>query len=176
MTTDMIPLFSQTTAFQAFGLQILTLVLCVPTIIAVVGILAGSWTKVQKLRLDNALKQQMIDRGLSAEDIVAVLTSSTRGREGLEHPCASEVVVESDGEWHTGLILRREGERYYVHYVGTDMSDNEWVTSDRIRVPAAKEGHCGAPWDWASAAGSFAASNWCGNGQTDKSAPVDQDI
>jgi RNA binding activity-knot of a chromodomain len=176
MTTYMIPLFSQTTVFHAFGLQILALLLCVPTIIAVVGILAGSWTKVQKLRLDNALKQQMIDRGMSAEDIVAVLTSSTRGQEGLERPCASEVVVESEGEWHTGLILKREGERYYVHYVGTDMSDNEWVTSDRIRVPASNESECGAPWDWAFAAGSFAASNRCGTGQKVKAAPVDQDI
>ena len=147
-----------------------------PTLIAIVGFWAGAWWKVNKLRLETALKQQMIDRGMSAEDIVTVLTRSKQSDAGTELPCASEVVVESNGEWHTGLILKREGERYYVHYVGTDMSENEWVTTDRVRFRASPEGHCGAPWDWSFPAGAFGAGNWCGNGARSKPAPVDQEI
>ncbi len=67
-------------------------------------------------------------------------------------------------------------ERYYVHYVGTDMSDNEWVTSERVRFPASPEGHCGAPWDWSFPAGAFGAGDWCGKGGRSKPAPVDQEI
>ncbi len=176
MTIDMCPLFAQTSSSQSLLFQALVLVLCVPTIIAVVAIWAGAWTKVHRLQLDNALKQQMIERGMSAEEIVAVLTSRRPGNHGVEPPCASEVVVESDGEWHTGLILKHDGERFLVHYVGTDMSDNEWVSGDRVRVPASKDKHCGAPWDWTFPAGTFAASKWCGKAEQAKPAPVDVEI
>jgi RNA binding activity-knot of a chromodomain len=176
MMYQIIPIFAQAAPTTSLGLQVLSIVLAVPMIITIVGIWAGAWTKVNKLRLENALKQQMIDRGMSAEDIVTVLTRSKPSEAGTELPCASEVVVESDGEWHTGLILKREGERYYVHYVGTDMSDNEWVTTDRIRFPASSDGRCGAPWDWSFPAGAFGAGDWCGKGGRSKPAPVDQEM
>src|SRR5262245_10133349 len=107
-----------------------------------------------------ALKRQMVDRGMSADEIIAILSGGKPREEpleaGVDLPCASEVVVESDGEWHTGLILKRDGERYLVHVVGTDMSDNEWVTTDRLRVPVGKETAWGEPWDSTFPSDSFA--------------------
>ena len=144
MMYQIIPIFAQASPSTHLGVQeVLAMVLSFPTLIAIVGFWAGAWWKVNKLRLETALKQQMVDRGMSADDIVTVLSRSKPSEAGTELPCASEVVVQSDGEWHTGLILKREGERYYVHFVGTDMSDNEWVTSDRVRFPASPEGRCG---------------------------------
>jgi hypothetical protein len=168
--------FAEMSSMQAFILQILALALCVPMVIAVVAIVAGAWTKVNKLRLENALKQQMVDRGMSADEIVAVVASTRRSGYAAESPCASEVVVDYDGEWQTGLILKHEGERYFVHIVGTDMSENRWVTRDQIRIPAGSEGQCGAPWDWTFPAGAFATGNWCGNARHAKPEPVDQEI
>jgi hypothetical protein len=176
MATDMMPIVAQLPSSQDVGLQVLNLVIPLLTLIALAGICAGAWTTVQKSRLDHALKQQMIERGMSADEVVAVLAGGRPGNGGMEAPCASEVVVESDGEWHTGLVLKRDGERYLVHFVGTDMSDNDWVTADRVRFPASKESHCGAPWDWTFPAGMFAAGNWCGNGEKPKAARVDQEI
>jgi hypothetical protein len=155
---------------------ILALVLFTPAIIAMAGIWAGAWTKVNKLRLENALKQQMIDRGMSADDIVAVVTRAKPGAAGVEPPCASEAVVESDGEWQTALVLKHEGDNYFVHIVGTDMSDNQWVSSDRIRFPAPVEGQCGAPWDWSFPTGALRAGDWCGRGNHAKPATVDQEL
>jgi hypothetical protein len=75
---------------------------------------------------ETALKRQMVDRGISADEIIAILAGG-KPRQGppeggVDLPYACEVVVESDGEWHTGLILKRDGDRYLVHFVGTDMS------------------------------------------------------
>jgi hypothetical protein len=176
MTTLVIPVFAEMSSFQAMGLQFLAMALCVPTIIAVVGIWAGAWTKVNKLRLENALKQQMIERGMSTDDMVKVLTQAKAGEGAVEHPCASEVVVECDGEWLTGLILKNEGERYFVHIVGTEMSENQWVSSDRVRFPASPENRCDMPWDWSFPAGALRSGGWCSDGNRAKPAPVDQDL
>lgn len=42
----------------------------------VVGVLAGAWYKVNKVRSDNDLKRAMIDRGMSADEIARVLAAS----------------------------------------------------------------------------------------------------
>ena len=69
-----------------------------------------------------------------------------------------------------------EGERYFVHIVGTEMSDNQWVSGDRVRFPAPAEGQCGAPRDWSFPSGAFNAGKWCGRGDHAKPQPVDQEI
>jgi len=40
---------------------------------AIVGILSGSWQKVRKAEIAAALKQDMLNRGMSAEDIRTVM-------------------------------------------------------------------------------------------------------
>jgi hypothetical protein len=176
MTGPLVPVFAESLIYDK-GFQVVAMLLCVPTIIAFMGIWAGAWTKVNKLRLENALKQQMIDRGMSAEDIVTVVTRAKPAASGVEPPCACEAVVETDGEWQTALVLKHEEDRYFVHVVGTEMSDNRWVSSDQIRFPAPVKSQCGAPWDWSFPNGALRAGDWCGRGQHDaKPEPVDQEI
>ena len=89
---------------------------CVPDLIALAGIWAGAWTKVNRLRLETALKQQMIDRGMSAEDIV----TSSSGLES-ERGKSIELSLCQRGRRRARrrvadrhCILKREGDRYYV--------------------------------------------------------------
>jgi hypothetical protein len=173
------PLAFQTAVADFSSAQVLTLWIVAMGIaflilVSLAGIIVPAWVSVHKARLDTALKQQMLERGMSAEEIVRVLEGRARDRTSVNYPSASEVVVESEGEWSPGFILQREGDRYLVHYVGYDMSDNEWVTSDRVRFPASSKERCGSPWDWASSAGTFDASHWCAN--KSKPAPVDADL
>lgn len=37
------------------------------------------------------------------------------------------------GSWYPAEILKQEGDRYFIHYLGYDSSWDEWVTGDRIR-------------------------------------------
>ena len=179
MLLESLPFGEALSSGQVMVLWIVGMGISVPIVGAVVGIIAGAWTKIHQLRLETALKQQMLERGMSAEEIVQVMRSrrdrgSQRDRKVVDYPCASEVVVEHDDEWSPSLILRREGERYLVHYVGTDMSENEWVTSDRVRFPAGAEDPCGSPGDWAASAGAFDASRWCAN--KSKPAPMNAEL
>jgi hypothetical protein len=82
-------------------------------------------------------------------------------------------VVESEGEWSPGLILKRDADRYYVHHVGQDMSDNEWVTADRLRFPASSVDPGGAPWDWSGSSGFLGAKHLC---KQAKPAPVNTEL
>jgi hypothetical protein len=174
VTNDLVAIFAQAPTTMRFGPEFVLSVLGIVTLIVVVAIC--SWTKAQGLRLDASLKQQMIDRGMSAADIVAVLTATSPGEDGIEPPCASEVVVESDGEWRTGLLLKCEEDRYLVHYVGTDMSENEWVTADRLRFPATSERlRCEAR-DWTFPVGVFGASGQSGFSAIIKPEAVDREI
>jgi hypothetical protein len=145
-------------------------------LISVVGVWAGAWTNVNKLRLDHAIKQQMLDRGLSTDDMLAVLAGTRHRQHGEELPCASEAAVNIDGEWHTGLILKQDADRYFIHFVGTEMSDNEWVSRERIRFPAPAEDGCGNAGDWSSLSEFARSAGRCGNGEMVKPAGVDQDV
>jgi hypothetical protein len=86
---------------------------------------------------DARLKRDMIARGMSAAEIVQVVNAS-RG-EALDLPCASEVVVQSEGDWQAALVLQAANGEYYVHYIGNEMDSNEWVGPDRIRFPAGSQ-------------------------------------
>ena len=47
--------------------------------VGVVGIVAGAWQKNRKIELEIALKQEMLQRGMSAEDIERVIKASRKG-------------------------------------------------------------------------------------------------
>jgi hypothetical protein len=84
-----------------------------------------------------ALKREMLDRGMSVEDIERVLGAERveKAKKAASYPSATEVVVEQDGEWYAAILLKTTGEEYLVHYKGYD--EEEWVTLDRIRFLAA---------------------------------------
>jgi hypothetical protein len=171
---DILPILAQSQPDVGSHVALWCIAACAFIVLAC--FVAWAWTTVQTSRLDHSLKHQMIERGMSAEEIVAVLTSSSPAKAPAEPPCACEVVVDSGGYWQTGLILKREGDRYLVHIVGTEMSDNQWITSERLRFAAAKEGEAGMPPDAETSDEFLAASHWSGNGQTAKPAPLDREI
>ena len=130
-----------------------------------VWVIAASWAGVAKLRLNAglkrqviALKQQMIERGMTADEIVQVLGPPSEALDELSEkavveagvvsgPFAGEVVVQREGYegiWQSALVLRRDGDRYLIHtcpgYEGCEHQDNEWVTADRVRFAAPSSG------------------------------------
>ena len=52
---------------------------------AITAIIAGAWTKVRRTEIAAALKHDMLNRGMSADDIRTVLeTGSKRSRQALD--------------------------------------------------------------------------------------------
>jgi hypothetical protein len=43
--------------------------------------------------------------------------------------------VQWQGQWYPATVLKTEGGRYSIHYLGYDDSWDEWVTRERIRFP-----------------------------------------
>ncbi|GAC1450733.1 MAG: hypothetical protein NVSMB9_35380 [Isosphaeraceae bacterium] len=110
------------------------------TLIAMTAIIGGLWKAARKDRVNFELKRMMIERGMSADEIVRVL-SVGGARTADTEPCASEVVVDWLGDWYPALILKRAEGSYYVHYIGHEMSENEWVEEARVRF-SARPGQC----------------------------------
>src|SRR4051812_35602012 len=46
-----------------------------------------------------------------------------------------KVQVREGDTWSAATILKREGRRYLVHYDGADAASDEWVTTERLRLP-----------------------------------------
>lgn len=46
-----------------------------------------------------------------------------------------KVEVREGDTWSPASILAHEGRKYQIHYTGDNSSDDEWVTTDRIRLP-----------------------------------------
>ncbi|HXV43316.1 MAG TPA: agenet domain-containing protein [Anaerolineae bacterium] len=50
------------------------------------------------------------------------------------HPRVGQrVEVDAEDDWYLAQIIDANGERLKVHYYGYEESDDEWITSDRIR-------------------------------------------
>jgi hypothetical protein len=91
-------------------------------------------------RLDAGLKREMLERGMTAEEIERVVRVHADDRgDKVDLPCACEAVVKWEDDWHAALVLQVTDGRYYIHYVGNEMDENEWVGEDRIRFPAGSE-------------------------------------
>jgi hypothetical protein len=72
---------------------------------------------------------------MSAEEIVRVLGKADPV--GVESsPCASEAIVEWEGDWYPAYVLKTAPGKFFVHYIGHDVSENEWVEANRVRLPA----------------------------------------
>jgi hypothetical protein len=121
----------QVTAIAITSVSVLSLLVFLMT-----TVIAGTCQKASAVKCETALKRAMIDRGMSAEAISQVISCRRTPEEAVNVPCASEAVVSKDGEWRSALVLQMADDRYYVHYVGSDMDENEWVDEDRIRFRA----------------------------------------
>jgi hypothetical protein len=121
----------QVTAIVIVSISVFSLLVFLMT-----ALITSTLKGISTAKLEIALKRQMIDRGMPADAIAQVMNARTSAQATANLPCASEVVVESDGEWHTALVLQVGGDQYHVHYVGTDMDENEWVGEGRVRFPA----------------------------------------
>jgi hypothetical protein len=63
------------------GVSIIGGLLC-----GIIGIIAGAWQKVRRTEIAAALKQDMLNRGMSAEDIRTVLEAGSKeSRRALRH-------------------------------------------------------------------------------------------
>jgi hypothetical protein len=123
---------------QDAGAVIFILALFAGTVLTVVPcVIACQVRKTREAQLNAALKRDMVDRGMSAEEIERVLgVVQPQPPKGIDFPLASEVVVEWEGDWYPALALKRDGDRYYVHFVGHSMEENDWVPLERMRFPA----------------------------------------
>src|SRR4051812_42788284 len=68
------------------------------------------------------------DRTRAAEEAKPAAGTFTDGQ---------KVQVREGDSWSAATILKREGRKYLVHYDGADASSDEWVTTDRLRLPGA---------------------------------------
>jgi hypothetical protein len=122
---------NQITSIVIVSVSVLSLL-----VFLVTTVLAGALQKSAATKHEMALKRAMINQGMSADAIVQVINCRPAPEDTVNLPCACEAVVNKDGEWQTGLVLQMADDRYYVHYVGTEMDENEWVDEDRIRFRA----------------------------------------
>jgi hypothetical protein len=123
------PLSSQqVTAIVIVSISVISLLLFLMT-----TVIAGTCQKISALKIETGLKRNMIERGMTADAIAKVIGCRAVPESAADMPCACEAVVNRDGEWQTALVLGMADDRYYVHHVGSDMDENEWVDEDRIR-------------------------------------------
>ncbi len=65
--------------------------------------------------------------------------------ESLVAPGRQVVEVEWQKEWYPAVVLKKEGERSYIHYLGYDDSWDEWVVKERVRDPEKTRNPFGVP-------------------------------
>jgi hypothetical protein len=125
---------------QTTAILIVSIVFGAVVLIAIPGIIMTAWSNVITRRADAALKSEMLARGMSAAEIVQVINARTEAQpcssdmNGIGLPTACEAVVQRDGEWVNALVLQTGDGAFYVHYVGGDIEENEWVSPYRLRV------------------------------------------
>lgn len=47
---------------------------------------------------------------------------------------AAEIEVEWKGQWFPAIVLKKDGEKSFIHYVGFGDEWDEWVTAERVRA------------------------------------------
>ncbi len=74
------------------------------TLMCVVPTIAYYWCKIRQAELDAALKQEMLQRGMSAEEIQMVLSASSKGvcRKSAPHNTASKDPKEAEIRFQNG--------------------------------------------------------------------------
>jgi hypothetical protein len=89
MLIESLPIFAELSSVQVFTLWIVALGVAFLTVVSLAGIIVPAWVGIHKARLETALKQQMLERGMSAEEIVRVLNAPQKDRGGAPWDWAS---------------------------------------------------------------------------------------
>jgi hypothetical protein len=117
-------------------------------VVSIIGIVVGCliplsaiWSNERKGMALIDLKRRMLEQGMSADEIARAV--GVGEPTGVDHlPVACEAIVERSGEWCPAYVLKSAPGRFFVHYIGEDVTENEWVESRRVRLPAL-DGHDG---------------------------------
>jgi hypothetical protein len=129
---------------EATALLLVGASLAAATILGLTGIVFGVLHSMAQHRAEASLKREMIQRGIPTDEIVRIINTRSSGPIHVEAatdlPFACEAVVaDEDGDWRAALVLQAAQGRFLVHYVGEDMSENEWVGENRIRFAAGSQ-------------------------------------
>jgi hypothetical protein len=112
--------------------------------IVIVAIVSSERGSVRVAEIQADLKREMIQRGMSAEEIERVLAAGGANPEEVDRdryaavgPATCDVAVEDgDGDWQRAILLDMRGDSCRVHYVGHDIDDNKTVDRSRVRFPS----------------------------------------
>jgi hypothetical protein len=61
------------------------------------------------------------------------------------YQAGQSIEVREGDTWSAATIIRREGRRYLIHYAGSDSSSDEWVGTDRMRLPGSTDASAAPP-------------------------------
>jgi hypothetical protein len=74
----------------------------------------------------------------AAKDLAASNREPGKVAAALDAGVKPDCEVEWKGTWYAAKVMKKEKERWYIHYVGFDNSWDEWVGKDRIKFTAKK--------------------------------------
>jgi hypothetical protein len=107
------------------------------TVIALSAILASQWRKVRQTEIEVALKRDMLNRGLSTDEIERVLRASAH----TPPPPPEKPETITNNEYSLVEKMVDEGksgeeiERVLRALKGTPPADGDWLRSSRIQRP-----------------------------------------
>ena len=65
---------------QRFALSITTIVICLTALVFVIGLVSHTIGKFHRARLESALKHELLNRGMSADEIAQIVEASAAPR------------------------------------------------------------------------------------------------
>jgi hypothetical protein len=68
-----------------------------------------------------------------AKDLKVSTREPGQGRLVVDGGVKPDCQVEWQGQWYDAKVMKKEKDRWYIHYVGYDNSWDEWVAKDRIK-------------------------------------------
>ena len=110
-------------------------------LLLVVAVVARSFMRAHRMRQARSVPAEYTRPGSRPTPAPATTGSSARppSKPGTKRdaapvpPDATAVEVFWGSRWYDATILKRDGERAFIHYDGWGSSFDEWVTPDRLR-------------------------------------------
>lgn len=70
--------------------------------------------------------------------LLLACVSIVNGQSAPIHYSEGEQIEVREGDtWSAATVVKQEGRKYLIHYAGADASADEWVTTERMRLPGA---------------------------------------
>lgn len=66
-----------------------------------------------------------------------LLAGAARAADSTAYQEGQKIEVREGDTWSAATVLKHEGRKYQIHYDGSDASSDEWVTTNRMRLPGA---------------------------------------